>query len=39
MSAKPLVLVDGSVYLYRAFHAIPPLSTATGQPTGPCSAS
>ena len=34
MSAKPLVLVDGSSYLYRAFHALPPLSTATGQPTG-----
>ena len=34
MSVKPLVLVDGSSYLYRAFHALPPLSTATGQPTG-----
>ena len=34
MSAKPLVLVDGSSYLYRAFHALPSLSTATGQPTG-----
>jgi len=34
VSAKPLVLVDGSSYLYRAFHALPPLSTATGQPTG-----
>ena len=31
---SPLVLVDGSSYLYRAFHALPPLSTATGQPTG-----
>ena len=31
---KPLVLVDGSSYLYRAFHALPPLSTAKGQPTG-----
>ena len=30
----PLVLVDGSSYLYRAFHALPPLTTATGQPTG-----
>ena len=29
MSANPLVLVDGSSYLYRAFHALPPLSTAT----------
>ena len=34
MSAKPLVLVDGSSYLYRAFHALPPLTTAAGQPTG-----
>jgi DNA polymerase I len=33
VSAKPLVLVDGSSYLYRAFHALPPLSTAAGQPT------
>jgi DNA polymerase-1 len=33
MSAKPLVLVDGSGYLYRAFHALPPLTTAAGQPT------
>ena len=31
---KPVVLVDGSSYLYRAFHALPPLSTAKGQPTG-----
>lgn len=30
----PLVLVDGSSYLYRAFHALPPLTTASGQPTG-----
>ncbi len=34
MSGKPLVLVDGSSYLYRAYHALPELSTATGQPTG-----
>ena len=34
MSAKPLVLVDGSSYLYRAFHALPALSTAQGEPTG-----
>jgi DNA polymerase I len=33
MSAKPLVLVDGSSYLYRAFHAIQGLSTAKGEPT------
>ncbi|MGF1546929.1 MAG: DNA polymerase I [Thiotrichales bacterium] len=30
----PLILVDGSSYLYRAFHALPPLTTAEGQPTG-----
>jgi DNA polymerase-1 len=30
----PLVLVDGSSYLYRAFHALPPLVTSKGQPTG-----
>ncbi|NRB37849.1 MAG: DNA polymerase I [Pseudomonadales bacterium] len=30
----PLVLVDGSSYLYRAFHAMPPLENASGQPTG-----
>ena len=30
----PLVLVDGSSYLFRAFHALPPLTTSDGQPTG-----
>ncbi|MBX2809920.1 MAG: DNA polymerase I [Cellvibrionaceae bacterium] len=30
----PLILVDGSSYLYRAYHALPPLATAKGQPTG-----
>lgn len=29
-----LLLVDGSSYLYRAFHALPDLRTAGGQPTG-----
>jgi DNA polymerase-1 len=29
-----LTLIDGSSYLYRAFHALPPLSNATGVPTG-----
>ncbi len=29
-----LVLIDGSSYLYRAFHALPPLSNAQGEPTG-----
>ncbi|PJI48099.1 MAG: DNA polymerase I [Pseudomonas sp.] len=34
MSQAPLVLVDGSSYLYRAFHALPPLMTSSGLPTG-----
>ncbi len=36
MSSKkpPFILVDGSSYLYRAFHALPPLTTSKGQPTG-----
>ncbi len=34
MSQAPLVLVDGSSYLYRAFHALPPLMTSNGMPTG-----
>lgn len=29
-----LVLVDGSSYLYRAFHALPPLTSSKGEPTG-----
>jgi DNA polymerase-1 len=29
-----LILVDGSSYLYRAFHALPPLSNSRGEPTG-----
>ena len=29
-----LVLVDGSSYLYRAFHALPDLRTSRGEPTG-----
>src|SRR5690625_7346948 len=32
--AAPLVLVDGSSYLYRAFYALPPLTTSEGRPTG-----
>ena len=32
--APSLVLVDGSSYLYRAFHALPPLTTPDGRPTG-----
>jgi DNA polymerase I len=31
---KLLVLVDGSSYLFRAFHALPPLTNSSGQPTG-----
>ncbi|OGT79865.1 MAG: DNA polymerase I [Gammaproteobacteria bacterium RIFCSPLOWO2_02_FULL_61_13] len=34
MSAKKLVLVDGSYYLFRAFHALPPLTSSSGEPTG-----
>ena len=30
----PIVLVDGSSYLYRAFHALPPLANSSGQATG-----
>jgi DNA polymerase-1 len=31
---KPLILVDGSSYLFRAFHALPELTNANGQQTG-----
>ena len=31
---QSLLLVDGSSYLYRAFHALPGLTSPTGQPTG-----
>lgn len=31
---KPVVLVDGSSYLFRAFHALPPLTNSAGEPTG-----
>jgi len=31
---KPLVLVDGSSYLFRDFHALPPLTNSQGEPTG-----
>ncbi|WP_447927960.1 DNA polymerase I [Vreelandella sp. EE27] len=34
MARAPIVLVDGSSYLYRAFHALPPLNASNGQPTG-----
>ena len=36
MSSKedPIILVDGSSYLYRAYHALPPLENSKSQPTG-----
>ena len=35
MTPQPkLILVDGSSYLYRAFHALPPLRSSRGEPTG-----
>lgn len=33
-AAKPLILIDGSSWLYRAFHALPPLTNPKGEPTG-----
>jgi len=30
----PLILIDGSSWLYRAFHVLPPLTNAAGEPTG-----
>jgi DNA polymerase I len=34
MSRRTLTLIDGSGYLYRAFHALPPLTNRSGEPTG-----
>jgi DNA polymerase I len=34
MTIRKLLLVDGSSYLYRAFHALPPLTNSKGEPTG-----
>jgi DNA polymerase-1 len=34
MAHPTLVLIDGSGYLYRAFHALPPLANRDGEPTG-----
>src|ERR1700736_5252667 len=34
MSSRKLILVYGSSYLYRAFHALPPLSNSKWEPTG-----
>ena len=28
-----VILIDGSSYLYRAYHSLPPLTTSNGQPT------
>lgn len=33
-ASPPLILIDGSSYLFRAFHALPPLKTSRGQDTG-----
>jgi len=33
-NANTLILIDGSAYLYRAYHALPPLTTPEGLPTG-----
>ncbi len=33
-TSKTLVLIDGSSFLYRAFHGLPPLSNSKGEPTG-----
>jgi DNA polymerase-1 len=34
MSGADLILIDGSSYLYRAFHALPNLTNSQGEPTG-----
>ncbi len=34
IAQNPLILVDGSSYLYRAYHAFPPLTNSRGEPTG-----
>jgi len=34
MTQPPFILVDGSSYLFRAYHALPPLTNSSGQPTG-----
>lgn len=34
IAENPLILVDGSSYLYRAYHAFPPLTNTAGEPTG-----
>ncbi|MET5837300.1 DNA polymerase I [Serratia marcescens] len=34
IAENPLILIDGSSYLYRAYHAFPPLTNSAGEPTG-----
>lgn len=34
IAENPIILVDGSSYLYRAYHAFPPLTNSEGEPTG-----
>lgn len=34
IKSKPVILIDGSSYLFRAYHALPPLTNTKGQPTG-----
>ena len=34
LKKDPLILIDGSSYLYRAYHALPPLMSSKNQPTG-----
>ncbi|MEI7216948.1 DNA polymerase I [Pectobacterium carotovorum] len=34
IAENPLILVDGSSYLYRAYHAFPPLTNSAGEATG-----
>lgn len=34
MKQEPIILVDGSSYLFRAYHALPPLTNSNGMPTG-----
>jgi len=31
---EPMIIVDGSSYLFRAYHALPPLTNSSGEPTG-----
>ena len=34
LKSKPLVVIDASGWLFRAYHALPPLSNMRGEPTG-----